>query len=1016
MLRGGVTKGGIMMRKRNLGSCIIAMIVVGLLAVPGLNTMVGPAEAEEVVLKAAVQDEMKTTNILNGNDVWTSHVLWQSYEGVIQSDPNTLDPVPYVLMGLETNGDKGLQAGERMLPPVAPTGFLPGEASGKDLRHDAAFQDALTGYTDADKDRNQIIAYFNFENLYFHDGEPVDIWDILFSYHLIALHPRWYTDVVPLMDMGGLSGNYTNQQIGRWLWVWEVDDYDSNDKTAALRFQLTKNYAQLWTGTLNVPIFPKHIWEDTGKLMDPDTGSVKKSSLHVDFGKAINPNRNGIGVNEDNAPPGWVPYKLSEAQGWDPNQDEIIGTGMFKFYEYVQGSHAKVVVNDRYLELLPDIHVPEIDAIEFIKFSTPQQATMGLKKGDADIILWSVPPDFLPDLQSDPNIAILSNPEPGFFYLAFNMRTSMFGYPGGEKSQGDKGLHLRKAIAHLIDKKTIVDIFLQGYGILADGPVSPLNTFWYNSSLPGYEFNPSTAAQILDNNGYTDPNLNGWRDLDPHTPGEQDGEIELLAPTADYDPIRAQACILIEANLRAAGINVKCNPQAFGTIITKIDARTFDLYILGWSIGGTDPDYLYSFFYSMNRNPGGQNYPGYQSDKFDTVIVDSREEMNLTKRQAYIKEAQGILANDLPYNVLYYRKNIEAYRVNSFTGWETSASGTIFNYWSLMNIKRPSEQYLRTTIKVASAVSSFKNETVTVTVRDQDKSEVSGAGVELSADQGGFYLFQLPLTDNQYLKNGDVDPALIQKFENKGISMSAGAKMTNVTIVTDTGNLTYWQIKDGAKEYWFEEDSSNQQMYVYGNRWDGLILTNANGQVTPKYKAPYTNNDNGTRIGITVKASKLNYDDSGIKSVFIIVFPPGAQFISVTIDLPFGDLINEGESTEIAIEVKDQDGNSVDGASLTITSTPTDLEIEPKEGTSSNGGKMEGIVLTAPEVSTDTQYIISVRPTKAGSKGVEGSVVLSVIDITAPPSTPGFDALTVVAALSIAAATYGIIRLRRKKD
>jgi hypothetical protein len=334
-----------------------------------------------------------------------------------------------------------------------------------------------------------------------------------------------------------------------------------------------------------------------------------------------------------------------------------------------------------------------------------------------------------------------------------------------------------------------------------------------------------------------------------------------------------------------------------------------------------------------------------------------------------------------------------------------------------MNIDRPSEKYLRTTIKVASAVSSFKNESVTVTVRDEAKTEVQGASVTLTAEQGGFYLFHLPISDNQYLKNDTtIDPALVQKFEDNGISLSAGAVMTNVTIVTDNGNLSYWQIMDSGKIYWFEEDSSTQQLYVYGSRWDAMTLTNANGQVQPKFKAPYTDNENGTRIGISVQASKTGYDPSGIKSVFIVVFPPGAQFISVTIDLKFGDIINEKESTEIAVLVKDQDGNPVDGASLTIAAAPTDLEIEPNTGTSANGGKMEGIVLTAKEVESDTQYTISVIPTKVGSKGVEGSVVLSVIDTTVPPSTPGFDALTVVAALSIAAITYGIIRLRRKKD
>jgi ABC-type transport system substrate-binding protein len=914
------------------------MIVVGVLAFGGFSGTMEPARSEgEIVLKAAVQDEMKTTNILNSNDVWTSHVLWQSFEGVIQLDRNTLNPVPYILEGLEWNGDLGLQSEERALPPTPGIpGFLPDELSSKPLKHDADFQNPANQYTEANKDQNQIIAYYNFAGVTFHDGEPVDIMDVLFSYHLLALHPRWYTDISPLMDQGGITGNYSTD---RWLWIWPIDDNDGNSNTAALRFHITTNYAQLFSSTMSVPIFPQHVWEGTGKVRQSD-GSYK-TNVHdgVDFGYAIDANGKGVSTTH----PTLDEFDITnKAMGWEPEYDEIIGTGMFKFLEFVQGSHAKVVTNQDYLEMpAADIHVPYIDAIEFIKFSTPQQATMGIKKGEADIILWSVPPDFISDLQSDPNVAITSNPEPGFFYLTFNMRTEMFGYQGGDPANGDDGIELRKAIAQLIDKKTIVDYYLQGYGIIADGPVSPLNTFWYNSTLPGYDFDVNAAQARLTANGYIDQDGDGWRDMIPGGT-DDDAQIELLAPTADYDPIRAQACILIETHLKAAGINVFCNHQAFGTIISKIDARTFQMYILGWSIGGTDPDYLYSFFYSLNSERG-QNYPGYKSTAFDDVILASRTEMVQSKRQELIKEAQGILANDMPYNVLYYRKNIEAYRLDRFTGWVTTASGSLFNYWSLMNIKQPSDKFLRTTTTVASAVSSNKTETITVTVRDQDRNVVKDAMVN------------------------------IEIFE---------------------GNLSY-------------------QGTFYGLELEKL--SNANGQLIVKYKAPYTNNENGTKVEINVWATREGYDDSGIKSSFMTVFPPGVKFLSVTISLNFGDLIDESESTEIEIKVKDQDLNPVDGANLNLSSTPTDLTIEPSSGSTSNGGVMEDIVVTAPKVTTDTQYVIMASPSKGAMKGVNGTVELTILDIPAPPSTPGFDILTVIAVISMAAIVYGVIATRRKK-
>ncbi|MCK5548446.1 MAG: hypothetical protein KAI64_05490, partial [Thermoplasmata archaeon] len=318
----------------------LTVLLVGLMVLGGLSgtTMNVKSQDPEVILKAAVQDEMKTKNILNSNDVWTSHVLWQSFEGVLQGDPNTMDPVPYILVGFEQDGVTGLTGTDRELPPDGP-GFLPLGM------HDS-------NPTQADPGKHNIIAYYDFTNVKFHDGVQVEIKDILMSYHLIALHPNWYTGIAPLMDQCGLVGNYSNN---RWLYVWDVSSTfsdDGNPQTSALRFHITCNYAQLWIDTMSVPIFPQHIWEGTG------------GGIHDDFGYAIDPN--GFGVAKDH--PTLQEFDLLKAMGWEPENNEIIGTGMFKFKEWIQGSHSKILTNENYLEMQTgdlDIHVPYIDSIEF---------------------------------------------------------------------------------------------------------------------------------------------------------------------------------------------------------------------------------------------------------------------------------------------------------------------------------------------------------------------------------------------------------------------------------------------------------------------------------------------------------------------------------------------------------------------------------------------------------------------------------------------------------------------------
>src|SRR2546426_11284382 len=212
------------------------------------------------------------------------------------------------------------------------------------------------------------------------------------------------------------------------------------------------------------------------------------------------------------------------------------------------------------------------------------------------------------------------------------------------------------------------------------------------------------------------------------------GLFEIPTPQADYDPIRASAGAMIASAARSIGLNVVSKPTAFGTIVAATNAHDFDMFILGWRIGGTDPDYLFSFFHSSNAL-SGQNYQGFYDSAFDAVISKSRKELNEAKRQSLIKEAQGILAQRLPYDVLYYRRVIEAERQDRFENYSV-ASGTIWNFWSLQSIRQPSRLYIRAVTSAPSALVEGGPQLITTTVRDQDGVAVAGGRVTFDVPLG----------------------------------------------------------------------------------------------------------------------------------------------------------------------------------------------------------------------------------------------------------------------------------------
>ncbi|MFQ5910503.1 MAG: ABC transporter substrate-binding protein, partial [Thermoplasmata archaeon] len=482
-------------RGLDVKKCTIAltmMMALFFLAFLGAVTQMAQANEtrQELILRIGAQDDMKSRNILAVSDVWSSNVLSPIYEGVGQVDPATEEPVPYNLLGIDAD-----------------------ESGTFDLDEYGTYR------KEPGTNQLEVTAYYDLNGVYFHDGVQATIHDVLFAYHLNALDPLT-TSLDVLKDKNNLPGS--NYSTSRWLNVWPVtDSWDpqilvgTNDSlTFALHFSQQATYARFTTWTLNAGgVLPRHIWEGTGKVCkEAENGvcSTWEERIHENFKLAYDPVKyNGVPASHTDS------FQFSKAESWLMRDDLVIGTGAFKFKEWKPGVSVRI---DKYLDYKADVlacekvgdppicqgtfysymHKPIIDGMLFKIYKTAQAAVFALQAGEIDVVSWSVPPEFVGDLLEHPDVAIKTTAEKGFFYLAYNMRKSPFGYPNNDPTQGDDGLCLRKAIAHVINKKRIVTLLLMNHGYAGDQPVSPSFTTWYNGSVQKYEYDLDAARQILD--------------------------------------------------------------------------------------------------------------------------------------------------------------------------------------------------------------------------------------------------------------------------------------------------------------------------------------------------------------------------------------------------------------------------------------------------------------------------------------------------------------------------------------
>lgn len=149
--------------------------------------------------------------------------------------------------------------------------------------------------------------------------------------------------------------------------------------------------------------------------------------------------------------------------------------------------------------------------------------------------------------------------------------------------------------------------------------------------------------------------------------GQPVPDLELLAPSAGYDPLRATFAIWIERWLTDVGIPVRANLTGFNVIVERInDPRAFDMWMLGWSLGPF-PDYLEAFFHSRHAVPDAHNRGGYANPEFDRLAEGLLTETDVNQARQIVFKLQEFLAEDLPYVVLFTTPVLEVYRRDRLT-------------------------------------------------------------------------------------------------------------------------------------------------------------------------------------------------------------------------------------------------------------------------------------------------------------------------------------------------------------
>ena len=307
-----------------------------------------------------------------------------------------------------------------------------------------------------------------------------------------------------------------------------------------------------------------------------------------------------------------------------------IGTGPFRFVSAATDEEIVLERNENYFGLAPKIERLRMRIVPDVTVRA-----LELRKGSADAAINSLTPDMVVTLAQERGLAAVQEPGSSMAYLAFNFEDPILAKR-----------EVRQALAYATDRATIIKYLLRGQARRAQSLLPP-NHWAFDADVQQYDFDPAHAESLLDAVGY---------------PRGADGvrlRLTLKTSTDEFVRLTSEA---IADQWKRVGVDLELRPLEFATFYADVSRGSFQIYSLRWVGGNNDPDLFESVFSSKKMPPAGSNRGHYKNAELDSLLDQSRIEMDQVKRKKILARVQEIVATDEPYINLWYVDNVCVHR------------------------------------------------------------------------------------------------------------------------------------------------------------------------------------------------------------------------------------------------------------------------------------------------------------------------------------------------------------------
>lgn len=351
------------------------------------------------------------------------------------------------------------------------------------------------------------------------------------------------------------------------------------------------------------------------------------------------------------------PQRLQAMWNLDTPAAQVISGGPFRLESYVKGERVVLVrnpnhwgVDDRnnpvaFLERYTVQIVPDLNA-QMARFLAGDTDTFLAANADhVAQVLERIRGNRL-RAEIFPNIDVTL----GTNFIVFNWNNRDV-----NKANLFRQVKFRRAMAHLMDKKSMIEVALGGLGQAQWSPISIPNRAFFTDDVAKFEFNPQRATQLLAELGFRNRNRDGW------LVNAQGQVLEFNLVTNQGNTVRERIAQIFRDEARKIGVKVEYRPIDFNELVRQLTTpaadgtREFDAILIGLT-GGIEPAFarnvweLNGTLHAWNQGVGGRNPARVEAFEvlIDTLMKRGATTLDQAQRRQIYVQFQRVVAENLP--------------------------------------------------------------------------------------------------------------------------------------------------------------------------------------------------------------------------------------------------------------------------------------------------------------------------------------------------------------------------------